>query len=149
VSSPSTSRRRFLAGLAGFGLAALAGGGLTFVLRRSARTRPGDVVVALLPHGRSAVAVGRAYLAARPQEADVERLASELELPADLPDLESQAGLATLVALAGSLSSRHRADFREGRVVELEGWVLSETELRLAALAALGDADGVDPRLVE
>ena len=39
------------------------------------------------------------------------------------------------------LRSIHQQDFREGRVVDLAGWVLSITEVRLAALIALAGED--------
>ena len=39
--------------------------------------------------------------------------------------------------LAQAIRERSRADFREGRVVTVDGWILSLTETRVYALAAL------------
>ena len=39
--------------------------------------------------------------------------------------------------LAQAISERSRTDFRDGRVVTVDGWVLSLTETRVYALAAL------------
>jgi hypothetical protein len=38
------------------------------------------------------------------------------------------------------LADRLRLDFEQGRTVRVDGWVLAETEARLAALVALVDA---------
>jgi hypothetical protein len=40
-------------------------------------------------------------------------------------------------ALAQTLRDRSRTDFREGRIVNVDGWMLSLTETRVYALAAL------------
>jgi hypothetical protein len=40
-------------------------------------------------------------------------------------------------ALARSIRERSRHDFREGRIVTVDGWMLSLTETRVYALAAL------------
>ena len=40
-------------------------------------------------------------------------------------------------ALAQAISDRSRDDFREGRIVNVDGWMLSLTETRVYALAAL------------
>ena len=83
----------------------------------------------------SARAVGREYLELSPDEADaatvLERLAG-----AHLREWEA------LVAsdperLLQALRLQHRGDFAHERVVAIRGWVLSETEVRLCALAAL------------
>lgn len=81
----------------------------------------------------SARRVGKAYLAAFPDENDgdvlVERLAGA--------DLERWSGLAAGAELAAAVRARHLDDFANERVVHLRGWVLSATEARLCALAAL------------
>lgn len=41
------------------------------------------------------------------------------------------------LALAEAIRQRSRADFRENRLVTVEGWVLSLTETRLYALSAI------------
>jgi hypothetical protein len=40
-------------------------------------------------------------------------------------------------ALAHSIRERSRDDFRDGRIVTVDGWMLSRTETRVYALAAL------------
>ena len=72
------------------------------------------------------VAVGRAYLRDRPHEGDVAWLLAALGASAD--DYLRVAEL--LVA----------SDFADGRTVSLDGWVLSESEGRAAALVALACA---------
>jgi len=89
-------------------------------------------LLALLSRPDSAATVGRAYLRLRPDEAEadllVRLLAQSLSGPADLDD---EAKLRR--AMARSLS----ADFDQGRLVNVSGWLLAETEARLCALAAL------------
>jgi hypothetical protein len=68
------------------------------------------------------VALGRAYLRRYPDEASQGRLAGLV--PSD-PVLRAR---------------RVRADFAAGRVVSLDGWVLSRTECRYCALHALAGA---------
>jgi hypothetical protein len=90
--------------------------------------------LALFSRLDSAAAVGSAYLRVRPSEASVDRLLQELALAGLDKDVLANVD-------AGMLSERVRAsqvrDFAAGRVVELDGWILSETEARVCALAAL------------
>ncbi|MBW1683557.1 MAG: hypothetical protein JRS35_00690 [Deltaproteobacteria bacterium] len=91
----------------------------------------------------SARAVGREYLELSPDMPDaaavLERLAGsrlrEWEaLYASDPD-----------RLAQSLRLQHGSDFAHERVVAIRGWVLSETEARLCALAELAARSRSDP----
>lgn len=76
-------------------------------------------------------AIGEAYLAAEPAEADRASLFAALGIAPDaVGDPNAQ-----LDALAGEI----HLDFEEGRTVRLGGWLLSLTEARLAALVALPD----------
>ena len=43
--------------------------------------------------------------------------------------------------LRNQIDRRIRSDYREGRIETIEGWVLSRTEARLCALAALRASD--------
>lgn len=83
----------------------------------------------------AAAAVGRVWLAASPEEADrallIERMAD-----GSLDEWERLARRDP-EALRAAVRARHRTDFAEDRVVRLNGWILSETEVRLCALAAL------------
>jgi hypothetical protein len=55
-----------------------------------------------------------------------------------LADVSSAAeGCTSAIALKHSVRERSRDDFREGRIVTVDGWMLSLTETRVYALAAL------------
>jgi len=91
------------------------------------------------------VLIGQRYLeqqrARRPGEPSATRDAAVLAGALGLPP----GGLAPLSdgALENErqrLLALRREDFRQGRVDELSGWILSHTELRLAALVALASA---------
>jgi hypothetical protein len=81
--------------------------------------------------GGSARAIGRAYLAARAPRASVQEVAGRLWPPGLDPRGTGQAG-----ELRQALLERFRADFAAGRIVSVDGWVLSETEAQLCALIA-------------
>ena len=92
----------------------------------SASSPAPPAVVPVIPDGAATpgvLAVGRAYLRQTPGEADTAVLMAALV--ADDPDP---------VAAAGRLVA---SDFALGRTVELDGWVLSVSEARAAAVVAL------------
>ena len=99
-----------------------------------ARAHGPDGWLRLLPHRQSAVAIGRRFLRGRPSDADSGKLRRLLGLERALAGELSAAGFE---AHRERLRALHREDFRRGRVLELGGWTLSVTELRLAALVAL------------
>ena len=76
--------------------------------------------------------IGRAYLRVEPAENEIQLLSDRIfsEIRWDL----LQSGDAREV-----IARRVREDFREGRVVRLQGWVVSLTEARLSALVALAN----------
>jgi hypothetical protein len=87
---------------------------------------------ALLPASASAREIGRHYLARYPEEEGDVNLARLILSPmspesGDVAALDHRE-LSTLV------TSRVRADFENGRTVEIGGWILSRTEVRLCAL---------------
>jgi hypothetical protein len=88
----------------------------------------------LLRHPESAAVLGREFLRTRPAEADARELARRLGLPG--PDLGALAPGAAR-SCKGEILRRHRDDLERGRVVDLHGWILSLTELRLCALLSL------------
>jgi len=94
-------------------------------------------LVELLPHGRSAALIGARFLATHPQEADLDTLVVRLGLSADAlpPPLSPQ-----LMAAARAIEALHIDDFRNDRLIEIEGWSLSVTELRLAAVVHLASS---------
>jgi hypothetical protein len=113
------------------GLLALAAGGVPGVGDRFEASGGAAAFGLVLRNPASAIALGRAYLAARPEEADLARLARALESalgvrPGDPP-----------AELRRRLVARIRADFEQEEVVAVGGWWLSQTEARVTALAAL------------
>ena len=75
----------------------------------------------------SAVRLGRAYLVATPNEASASRLTSLI-----LGESAMRTGRE-----AARVRSRIQGDFDAGRVVTVDGWIVSPTEARLCALCAL------------
>lgn len=130
-------RRSFLAGAAVLGVASF-GSGAAALLAACARADPLERALReLLPDGEAAKAVGADVLDLDPQARDpgvlVERLGRGRG--AELRDLAR----ADPGGLSRTLREQHRVDFAEDRVVAVRGWILSETEAWLYALAALPD----------
>jgi hypothetical protein len=92
-----------------------------------------DAILAALSEGRD---LGRSYLAERPEERSRQALRGLL-----LPEPESRWAAWPGMELARRLAGEMDADFEQGRVVAVQGWVLSRVEARLFALAALGADD--------
>ena len=130
------ARRRFLllgAGVGGMLLDATQPTWLGFVWRdRSGRQHA--CLTGLLSHQESARFVGRTYLDRYPHEADVEVLVRQVAAVEGGIDYIDRAGERALRSL---LQERIRRDFADEKIVTLEGWMLSVTEARLCALAAL------------
>lgn len=132
----SVNRKRFL-------LVAL-GAGVPLGL---APLRPWDLVVAfehsapavrlgrVLRQRDSARAIGAAYLRSLPHPMTADALADAIAL--GLPGGHGVLATAHDAELHALLAERSSVDFSEGRTVWLRGWLLSETEARLCALAAL------------
>lgn len=78
----------------------------------------------------SAASIGRAYLHLHPLKADRAALIRDITLG----DHRHSSG----TPLARLVGEWQRRDFGEGRIVVLDGWVLSLTEVSLCALLALG-----------
>lgn len=85
-------------------------------------------------HPESAAVVGAEYLRLRPREAEEWKLHWLLGLP---DARANQLSVAEMREQAARFVARHRDDFRCGQVLNLDGWVLSVTELRLCALVCL------------
>lgn len=117
------TRRTFLLAAAAFG--ASLPPGPAFSMDAATRLR------ALVPAPTSARELGRIYLAQHPGEdgaALTRHILSSLSL-----DEEAVVAL-DRQALPAMVTSRVRADFENGRTVEVAGWILSRTEARLCAL---------------
>lgn len=83
---------------------------------------------------KSAASVGEEYLRLHPSEDDGAQLVRRLAAGSEA-EWERLAA-SDPAAFRESVRARHREDFAAGRTVTLRGWVLSETEARLCALAA-------------
>jgi hypothetical protein len=85
----------------------------------------------LLSHRSAARSIGVSFLAAHPEEAKIEVLVFRLGLDINsLPSPETP----ELKAAAEAIHARHVEDFRSDRTFDIDGWLLSQTELRLAAI---------------
>jgi hypothetical protein len=84
---------------------------------------------------KSATVIGLEYLRHTPMEADVRRLTNLIcsRWQGRYDDI-AHADTARIKEL---LLRQQREDFEKGRTVNVQGWILSETEARLCALAAL------------
>ena len=85
-------------------------------------------------HRESAAIIGLEYLRYRPIEANVHLLVdlictSRSEQRAELVKADTE-------KCRELLARQQRQDFEHNRVVKIHGWILSETEARLCALAA-------------
>lgn len=131
----SPDRRTVLRGLAAGG-AVVVGGGLVArqVLDDGEVVAP-TTTAAPPPEPRSTmgdalVAVGTRYLTDEPQEADEAFLLDQLPaLEGTVPERPGP--------MLGVLAPQAVADHTAGEMVELDGWILSVTEARAAALYAL------------
>ena len=85
---------------------------------------------------RSAVAVGRAYIGNATSERDLQGHVGYLNERNIRFDTDSEDGV---VALRRHVDGHVRRDFAEGRIVDVDGWRMAETEMRLCAVAAIID----------
>ena len=96
------------------------------------------VLLALLQHRQAAGEVGNAVLASWPHVRDRAQLLSDMlgDLRLDKDTLSHS----DMTDIATRLSQLIRDDFATGRTLKLDGWLVSLTESRLCALAALKEA---------
>jgi hypothetical protein len=93
------------------------------------------MLAAVLGDPRRAHSIGRACLKALPE---TESSADSLMLALDADRMRALSAS----ALRSLARTQVRRDFAEGAVISVEGWVLSATEVRIYALAALGGPAG-------
>ena len=94
------------------------------------------MLVSIFENPRSAYGIGSVYLDSLPPDARAaDRLANAIVCAAGC----DTGTMRSTEALRKQISIRVRKDFAEGAVVIVAGWVLSETEAQLYALAALGE----------
>jgi GAF domain-containing protein len=86
-------------------------------------------------HKESAKVIGRAYLQRVPEESEVSRLVAgicSLQV-----EQHTECAKAAPKRYRDLLLQQQQQDFEHGRVVSVAGWILSQTEARLCALATL------------
>ena len=94
------------------------------------------LLLSILEKPGSAYMIGLAYLGSLPPDArTADHLTNAIVCAADC----DTGTMRSTEALRKQISIRVRKDFAEGAVVIVAGWVLSETEAQLYALAALGE----------
>ena len=124
MSGSWLTRRTFVALCAGTAV-------FPWACRDSRRAEDRAELEALAKEFTEAGGIGKMYLEVTPEESSWEELIGAL-----LDEIESLP-----VSAEGSVRLRLRAaarrDFSEGRIVNLDGWRLARTELRLYALAHL------------
>jgi len=135
-----TDRRHFLASaLAGAVLLALGSRTpLPSDVAPAPLTRAATRLARLFPRGQSAHRIGRLYLRQAPSEDDapalVHLIVASLSVPLDALHRLDDGAMRELI------ERRVRQDFADGRTASVDGWVLSVTEARLCAVAALAGA---------
>jgi hypothetical protein len=134
IQSGNISRRRFLSGVGHLSLVGFLQLAWPFRYTGEARSLAKKLANFHVDKG-SAKIVGLAYLRSVPSEAKVDIL---IDLISSL-DVAQRAELAHADEdeLKEILLRHQRQDFEHERVVNIRGWILSETECRLCALAAL------------
>ena len=95
-----------------------------------------SLLLSILEKPGSAYAIGSAYLGSLPPHTRAADHLTNAIVCASGCDDET---MRSKEALRKQISIRVRKDFAEGAVVIVAGWVLSETEARLYALAAIGE----------
>jgi hypothetical protein len=113
-----------------FSIGVAAAIGTPFALRASPPASAGLDVRGLFSAPDSAACLGRAYLRLHPLKADCATLIGDITL--------GDGRHASGVPLARLVGEWQRRDFEEGRIVILDRWVLTLTEVSLCALLALG-----------
>lgn len=102
----------------------------------AAKGNAGTLLWSLLePVSDSAAHLGRAYLATVPMEADRTSLLRALER--DIPNLREATASGRVRDTWALLQAHIAGDYRDGRIAELGGWIVSTTEARLCALHAV------------
>lgn len=106
--------------------------GLTSISTK-ASDYPGLQLARIFGNRVSAKAVGREYLRLMPMEADIDLLIQRIFSR----DPDEQYRYVEMKPFREMISARILSDFERDRVLAVHGWILSQTELRLCAIAAL------------
>ena len=132
-----TSRRKFLLVLLGSGAYSLIYPNRAVSSWEQSRTTDAlrTTLADFFDHKESARVVGLEYLCDTPAEWDVELLVDRIFF--DRIRCRTEFGKAGTNTRREVLLKQIHDDFEKGRVVKVRGWVLSQTEARLCALAGL------------
>ncbi len=141
ASSAALSRRRFLQGAALATVASavgLSGLAAARVVGSGAPASAADRLRALVGSSPGTARIGRAAMQGRDVESDATGLLDGLRNA--IPALGGLLLNGTDDQLCAALDAARRADFRPDGIdtIRVDGWVVSRTEARLCALAALG-----------
>jgi len=128
TSTARSSRRHVLHLLAGAG-SVLAASSVASLMA-DAPLPTAEALLSVLSDRAGARTMGRRYLVMAPGEGDVARLSALVAGGRQVTEL-------TPAAARALLADAVRQDFERFETVELDGWVVSRTEARLCALAAL------------
>jgi hypothetical protein len=90
-------------------------------------------------HRESASVIGREFLRCVPAEAD-EHLLIDL-ICSSRKEQRAKLARANSGMLREWILRQHRKDFENGRIVNIQGWLLSKTEVRVCALLAFHKPD--------
>ncbi|WP_436642828.1 hypothetical protein [Microbaculum sp. FT89] len=132
--------RRLAIGLTGIvGIGAVAYGGSLFACRFVPRKHP-DFFALLnaVPDNAAARRIGRAIVAAGHAPADFDRLAA---LISQRPLIRTALSTDCPTTRKRLVQDQCSADFADGRMVSVDGWILSETEANLCAAAWLAEGE--------
>jgi hypothetical protein len=131
------TRRAFLVKITG--LATLATGyslAGQLLMKGNTTTSPiSDGLSRLLQHPESARLIGDEYLRQNPEEGSIRMLTQKIS-GTDTQYL-ARGDLQVPRAEATSIGRQIRDDFEHGRITQIDGWYLAETEARMCALFSL------------
>lgn len=134
---PPTISRRSVIATAISGAVAWLGGCMSFITAHFGSTHSiagVSELIALCSKLRCPRTIGKACLLALPASESTRSTLARTILADVAPTRENHS---SPDVLARAIRQRGRADFRQGRVVTVDGWILSLTETRVYALAAM------------
>ena len=130
--------RRVALGIAGlFGVGVVAYSGTLVACRFVPRKHPSFfALLDTVPGDETARRVGRAMVASGHAPSDLKELAAAIS---ERPHIRTALKTECPATRKRLVQDQCRADFSEGRMVSVEGWLLSQTEASLCAAAWLAD----------
>ena len=132
---PPLSRRRFLAVMLGALATARFAGSATVAVAPSHWVRP------LVGDADAVRAFGERFLQSQPHERDLRQLVVSLDKALSAQLQQPLAEATDGERLVEAATRMIRNEYREARVVDIDGWILSLSEARLYGLATLLGAD--------